>query len=729
MNWREITLVIFFMIYVCSGFTQNPKTDSLTALINKEADPVQKAHLLIQRSKSYPQSDGEKPMKDAREALNLYRLSNDHKGQTDALLMISSAYSRMNNYQQALETSLEALGVAGKSSYKAGEAIAYSNIGRNQVQMGKFEEAEKSYTRALKLMVEAGVERDMAEIYNRMAILFFRSTKYYLALEYLDSALMFADKYDLDNIRANVYMNKGNNYTQLTRYDEALENYLKSIEIREKRNDEKGILQSYGNLGNVYKNIGQNDKAELIFRKSVQLASRLNIKTSLGLAYSNLAITLEDMKRMDSVEYFYEKALSTFAQTSEKPGISLVLHNFGSYLYRQGNYAKAETMLNRALILRKEMDIPADIANTLHMLGKIEIARNNNLKAEKLLKEALSMTDEESVRNKAEILQSLADFYKSNGNFEKALTYKEDLSAIKDSMITESELVKINRLQSEFDLSRKEAELTLSRKNQELQELAADQQRSRLKLLSLFLMVLTMAVAFLIVAFRSKRTHARQLQEKNSRIETLIQEVHHRVKNNLQIVSGLLAAQSGKMEENQAQIAIDEGRMRIQAIALLHEKLTRNFNTARINLSEYLNSLADLSAESLGLKRENIEMRLQMQNPWVDVDRAIPLGLIVNELITNSYKHASRNEPDGLKIYLILDEEDEQKARLIFSDNGNEFGLKGKNIMSINGSGNGKGGKSVGMSLFNSLVKQIGGELIWSNQPGITCMIRYLKDR
>lgn len=715
-RWR-ITLSILILLIVCKGLSQNQKIDSLTTLISKAVDPQQKAHLLIQRSKSYPQVEGEKPMKDAREALNLYRLADDQKGQTDAFLMISSAYSRLNNFQQALESAYEALELARKASYKAGEAIAYSNIGRNQVQMGKFEEAEKSYTRALKLMVEAGVERDMAEIYNRMAILFFRSTKYYLALEYLDSALMFADKYDLDNIRANVYMNKGNNYTQLTRYDEALENYLKSIEIREKRNDEKGILQSYGNLGNVYKNIGQNDKAEQIFRKSIQLASRLNIKTSLGLAYSNLAITLEDLKRMDSVEYFYEKALSTFEQTSEKPGISLVLHNFGSYLYRQGNYAKAETMLNRALILRKEMDIPADIANTLHMLGKIEIARNNNLKAEKLLKEALSMTDEESVRNKAEILQSLADFYKSKGNFQEALAYNEDLATIKDSMITESELVKINRLQSEFDLTRKEAELTLARKNQELQELAAEQQRSRLKLLTLFLIILVMAVFFMIIAFRSKRNHARQLQEKNSRIETLIQEVHHRVKNNLQIVSGLLAVQSGKVEEEKAVLAMDEGRTRLQAMALLHEKLTRNFQSTSIHLPEYFNSLADLSSESLGLKRENINLQFQMKNPWVDVDQAIPLGLIVNELITNSYKHAVRNEPAALEIWLALDEPDEKQARLVFTDNGAGFRLPDN--------GNRNRAQSVGMSLLQSLVKQIGGEMIWSNHQGTTCMISY----
>ncbi len=147
----------------------------------------------------------------------------------------------------------------------------------------------------------------------------------------------------------------------------------------------------------------------------------------------------------------------------------------------------------------------------------------------------------------------------------------------------------------------------------------------------------------------------------------LLKEIHHRVKNNLQIISSLLSLQSGRMKSAEERRPFRDSQARVQAMALLHEQLYQSQDLSRIDFSAYLRTLA---AEVLRVSRcsKEIDLRLELEPVWLNSEIATPCGLIVNELITNSCKYAFPG--DRGEIALNLTEDDEHNVTLQISDNG-----------------------------------------------------------
>lgn len=697
------------------GYTQNTKTDSISQLISTTSDDSEKARLLFMRSKSYPASEVERNMADASEALTLFKKTNNYEGQVDATVQISNVYARQNKFQQALETSQNALELARQHDYPLGQAYALSNIGRNMAQMGKMPEAVDAYSKAIRLMTKTGNEKELADIYNRMGVMYFRSSKYNRAIECLDSAAIIATKYNIEQLLAYIYMNKANNLAELTRYDEALDYHLKSVAIKEKLKDEKGLLQSYNNMGNIYNLLDHPDKASDYYRESIKVASKLENKISLGLAYSNLAVALEKMNRNDSLEYFFGLSIANFEQTSDKAGLALAYHNYGNSLLSRKEYKKSEEYLKKALGLRREINAPFDVASTLHLLGRLEMARGSYEKAEQYLQEALILIENENGQRKADILKTLSTLYKDRGKLREAYATQTSYVELKDSIITESKLLKVQQSQADYDMLKKEAELVLEKKDKEIHRLAAIRQKSRAFLLFIISILMVTLAVILVIVFLKKKKYANKLMQKNNKIEALNKEIHHRVKNNLQIVSGLLTLHAMQTEDSKTKQAIDEGRTRLDSISLLHQKLYQSDNVTQVEIRDYIENLAALIAGSFGLPTNKITTKVNLDNTYMDVDYAVPIGLIVNELVTNAFKHATVDDPSGLIILVDLHKKDRKRVELVVSDNG---------LPKENNTDNTEN-TSFGMTLINTLVRQLDGTMSRSYHNGTVFTIDF----
>jgi PAS domain S-box-containing protein len=189
--------------------------------------------------------------------------------------------------------------------------------------------------------------------------------------------------------------------------------------------------------------------------------------------------------------------------------------------------------------------------------------------------------------------------------------------------------------------------------------------------------------------------------------EALIQEVHHRVKNNFQIINSLVNLQSDTIVDKIATAALQDTKSRIHAMALVHERLYQSENLSSIDLGSYLQELAQdvHSAYAPSVKRK-IALNINIKSIWTKSDIAIPCGLILNELMTNSIKHAFETN-DG-EIGLSLDRDGNQ-ITLIVSDNGKGFPA-GKKPVS---------GSSLGMSLIDALVSQLHGTIEFLIDQGI----------
>ena len=160
-----------------------------------------------------------------------------------------------------------------------------------------------------------------------------------------------------------------------------------------------------------------------------------------------------------------------------------------------------------------------------------------------------------------------------------------------------------------------------------------------------------------------------QIKSSLSEKEILLREIHHRVKNNIQIISSLMKLSSDTIKDQSILDIFTESQNRIKSMALIHEKLYQSSDLARIDFSEYIESLSHELYRAYGIDPDRITMRLSMESIPLGIDKAIPCGLIVNELITNALKHAFPEETEG-EIIISLADKGKGVIELIISDNG-----------------------------------------------------------
>lgn len=201
----------------------------------------------------------------------------------------------------------------------------------------------------------------------------------------------------------------------------------------------------------------------------------------------------------------------------------------------------------------------------------------------------------------------------------------------------------------------------------------------------------------------------RLLERQNREKEILLQEIHHRVKNNLQIVISLLNLQARHVEDPSAQEVMKALRSRVRSMSLLHERLYQHSNLEHINLEDYFIEICESLYASYGVSMDRIALELDVPDIKVDVDSAITLGLIVNELVSNTLKYAFQEGEHGvLRIELIR--HDEVQYTLTVSDNGRglpeDFFLKQQK------------GQSFGLKLVQSLSKKLEGNIRFYNNNG-----------
>ncbi len=206
--------------------------------------------------------------------------------------------------------------------------------------------------------------------------------------------------------------------------------------------------------------------------------------------------------------------------------------------------------------------------------------------------------------------------------------------------------------------------------------------------------------------------------------EVLLQEIHHRVKNNLQIISGLLTLQADQSVGKTLEEIFRESQDRIRTIALIHEKLYRSHNLAEIAFDEYLRALTDNLIVSYAVSSGRIATRYELEPIHLTIEKAIPLGLIVNELVTNSLKHAF---PAGRRGEIRIGLRGDQGAKSVAqkTDSGTiQVVPTIELIVADDGVGlpagqDPLGQKTLGMNLVSMLAQQLRAELKVSSGPGM----------
>jgi two-component sensor histidine kinase len=274
-------------------------------------------------------------------------------------------------------------------------------------------------------------------------------------------------------------------------------------------------------------------------------------------------------------------------------------------------------------------------------------------------------------------------------------------------------------------------ELAAAAHDKQVRQDQADEARQKSYRVSLIagVLVLCIIIVFLIANNRRARRREIQLSFKNQQIqvqnkqieqslkekEALIKEIHHRVKNNLQIITSMLNLQIGKIDDEKTESIFFEAKQRINAIALTHQMLYQKTTISNINLAEYIETLVRQIEASMSTTKVEIVTELAVTTERLTIDGAVPLGLIINELLTNSYKHAFPQGKKGIiTVYLI---ENAETFTIKVSDNG--IGLPEDFDHTDS--------KTLGMELIYILVDQLDSQLIVENENGSSFMFNIKK--
>ncbi|SDI75801.1 tetratricopeptide repeat-containing sensor histidine kinase [Mucilaginibacter gossypii] len=325
------------------------------------------------------------------------------------------------------------------------------------------------------------------------------------------------------------------------------------------------------------------------------------------------------------------------------------------------------------------------------------------------------------------------------GNFIPAIRHFARHKALDDSINNLAARQKISELNIKYEADKKSKDIKLLENKQKLQEAVIERSNTIRDVMIGGVVVLLLLATLAFWGFKSKQKINRRLESQQEAINTqniilqrllyekdglladkdgllkekdwLLREVHHRVKNNLQIIMSLLRAQAGFLQNADAKEAIAESENRVNAIALIHQKLYNNDQIATINMPAYVSDLVNNLSNGLGVKK--IKFIQAIDSLHIELSQAVPVGLILNEAITNAVKYAFNGEAGQITISFAKGEHD--LVKLTVADNGR--GLP-ENFDAMQN-------KSLGLQMMNGLTRQLRGVFEISGLGGVTVSLRF----
>ena len=594
---------------------------------------------------------------------------------------------RNSNPAQSQVHARKALELAQRLKDRDSEAFYWTHIGVSYKNMGQYEEALLAYHTALGIQEEVGSVQGQAGNYNNIASVYKLQGKGKQAVEYYLRALDAFRRLEQPKQVSIVLINLGGFYSEQGNYERALNYFKEGLDFARAQKDSLNEAYALNNLGEVYLKQGELERAGQHFVQAMQIKRVLNANRPLvtGLA------------------------------------------NMGKYFMAKTNYDSAKVYFDQALALSQQAQDLYQEARVWLELGELYYIQNRQDLAAQAYEQSLELSQRiGSKPNYEKAYQHLAKHYARIGQYEKAYVYGELYQNLRDSLRSFEGQRQINELQAFYDDTYDRYRIEILERENAVKTLQNERQTILQGVLWGFVLLLLMMLFMLYRKHQLKRMHASELEHKNTLIaealahrEMLIKEIHHRVKNNLQIVSSLLNLQTRGLETEQTEVRtiLMQSKDRIQAMSVLHELLYKSHDLQSIDAKTYIEELLSYFRQFYVKDGMKLEIEADLDSKIADIDFLIPLGLIINELLTNSLKYAFTPEHAQPRIKVFLRQEAEG-FRVGVMDNGK--GLPPH--FSINSA------KGLGMRLVQGLSRQIKAQLSHSQLGGTTFELYFAEE-
>lgn len=486
------------------------------------------------------------------------------------------------------------------------------------------------------------------------------------------------------------YYNKGD-------LSNALKHHKKALDLWKALKNSTGTGQALNNLGVVYRQLGEYKKSLRYFTEALEIYKEEGDEQPIATTYNNLGGIYKKLEKDDQAIESYNHSLLLRRKIGDQRGVATTLNNIGALYKKQGNLDTALVFFEESLTLIEKVGDKMGIAHASCNIGEVAFLRNNLVLASEMGERSLKIGQELGALSNIEQASSLLQrVYEKLGKWKQAYEmqtlHHETTLLIKSEEAEKSAI--LLEMQYQFDKEREinrinnQKKLALSQKQKEIQ-------RATIYFITICLILGLIFSVILYKRYRIMRQQKEIIEKQNNERKIMLQEIHHRVKNNFQIISSMLRLQTQKENNPNVQAAFNEAINRIHTMATVHEIIYKNDALDAIEANSYLeNLIANLRRT---FENQKVVISIDACIDPLGLEETIPLGIIVNELITNSYKHAFTARDEHPKISIQL-KNIEGVYVLYYRDNGIGYNPS-------------KSKDTFGIELIETMVEQISGKL------------------
>lgn len=541
-------------------------------------------------------------------------------------------------------------------------AQAAKIIGNNYYYQAYYDSAISYYQKAYTLYEKLGDHSGMAVVLGNLSLMYHRKGDFKKTVEYILKDETLKEKFQDTPHEIGDFGGMGNFFSDSLYYEEVIADNLHALEVQLEKNDLNLVARIYLNLGVAYRQLKDYKTAAHYFVNVCSLHEKLGLLPfwdDAGAAY-------REANMKDSCFYFHKKSRKEFKRVSDLAKLH-TLEMLGDAHAHFGQYdsALANYIISMKMNVGKNNRIT--IVGLHRKLAGTYLKMRRYRESEQHLLLGIALAQQVSLTNERNLYQLGEQLYEATGNTDKALLYQKQYSHLVDSLDQRETALTLIGLQAQYKTSKKVREL-------ELLKVLNGQNQLKLRnrnITMLSLATVSFASVFFIVVFVRQRNKIKKkniaLDISNQEQAALLKEVHHRVKNNLQLIASLINLQSSYVFSPEAIRELERTKSRIMSIALIHQKLYQHETLSSINLKSFLEDLIRNILSTFS-EEDRLKKKLNIASVKVDIETAISIGLIINELVTNSLKHGF-SETHCLELTIAL-EAFPDKLILTVSDNG-----------------------------------------------------------
>jgi len=747
-HWLKYCFLCVLMLFKMNGNAQNnysTQIDSIKNLLRQNNNGSQKAALLLEIGNLYIN----KPHVTAADVDSAYtyqsnggRAALEFKNDEQiavSYLLAGEINRKKGDREKALSMMNQALQIFSKYGLEKHLAEAYEQIGRTYGYNPNDEEESSSigvrdlnnriayYEKAIDLFRTLGNKDEENKVVRPLSKAYSDRGEHKKGIAILEQAINSRGS-EKDEIAAKLYGDLGLRYMEDNNVVQGLKNEITAYKIAEQLTNNYAIKADVLlKMSDMYTFEGFFDSAYSYTQSALSLAKQVGDTDKIEDAYANMALILPNLKKEKEV-------LPVLNELEQYPINNIhtkiwIQTSYANTYMNLLDYAKASPHMDKMLALYKSSDSTVQNTSTMYFTAlRYYSGTHQYAIAHKFLQERQLFL--EKMNDTFGIADNELFWFEidsSQGNYISAIRHLEKNASLMKLLADVQKAQQFNELQVQYYTEKKDGKIQMLTTRNKLQTIQIQKEqtvRNSVIVCSAFLLLL-LALGYNRYRLR-QRTNVklqRQQAEINAQNELqkkllnekewLLKEIHHRVKNNLQIVISLLNTQSAYLDNEDAVAAIRISQNRMHAMSLIHQKLYQSDNMANIDMFWYVHELANHMMESFDV-RNRIEFLIDVDKIYLNIVQAVPLGLILNEAISNSIKYAFPQKDKGI-ITVSLKKDDESMCTLNISDNG--IGLPdGFDPEATN---------SLGMSLMIGLSNQIDGDFKILNNHGVTININF----